>query len=325
MATRFFSFLFVLLFYCSAISQNLVPNPSFEDYANECPLNLNEMPLFWGKWRSSPNSFNTCVEPQNLTDSLGWAPWNGFGYQEPATGDSYVGMYAFPSPSPGLPNDYREYIGCELLEPLIVGTEYYVSFKTSLGYGGYYYPLWASSHIGAIFTTQGYNGSSNPMPIPNFAHVYIEEIFSDTLNWVLISGVVVADVAYTHLGIGVFFEFELLNIENLDPSLSSLGSYFYIDDVCISKFPDCKLTTSVSSKTLAWKIYPNPAGDSFRITGIIGSFNLSIYSLSGQKVGVWYNLMSDNEIDTRSLKDGVYILELEQPKSIKREKLVVAR
>ncbi|MBL7941725.1 MAG: hypothetical protein JNM00_03110, partial [Flavobacteriales bacterium] len=158
---------------------NLVPNPSFEEFTEGCPQDLNEMPLGWYKWRESPNSFSTCVEPQNLTDSLGWAPWTGFGSQEPFEGESFIGLSAFsPYPKPGFPPEFREFIGCELLEPMVVDSMYHVSFRTSLGFiGNYYWVTWACDKLGVIFTTTGdYDWQENPFAVPNFASVYSEEI-----------------------------------------------------------------------------------------------------------------------------------------------------
>jgi len=340
MASRFFSFLalslskglfFVFSFASTAQETvNLVPNPSFEEFENGCPVNLNEMPIGWSKWRSSPNSFSTCVEPQNLVDSLGWAPWTGWGTQLPADGESFCGFYAFsPAPAPEILNDFREYLGCALEEPMEIGTTYYVSFKVSLGYyGNYYWVWWATNRIGAIFTTQSYSQSVNPMPIPNFAHVYTEEIIIDTTSWVTIEGSLVADSAYSHMALGVFFDYDLLEtleIIPLNPPGGNLGSYYFIDDVCVSKFTNCQDTSvgvnsMMSNSTL---LYPNPATEMLTISDKEIIEVVRIFSLEGYEMIKIMPRTQNATLNITALKSGIYTVIIESKNKTKRERLVV--
>ena len=308
---------------------NLVPNPSFEEFENGCPEEWHELAIGWSNWRGSCNSFSTCVEPQNLVDSLGWAPWTGCGIQMPADGESFCGFSAFsPSPSIDFPQpSFREYLGCELIEPLEIGNTYYVSFKVSTGFKGYYWVTWASSHIGAIFTTQEYFSSGNPMSIPNFAHVYTEEIISDTVNWVSISGTVVADQAYTHLGLGVFFDFDSLNtFQMLDGS--NLGSYYFVDDVCVSQYPDCQNVTANEEHTKEYDVtvFPNPASSSVAVHASEEIIGIRIFSTSGQLELAVQPRALEYFIDISQFDSGLYLFEIEfKDHSIKRERLVVGR
>jgi hypothetical protein len=336
MASRFFFFvlalslskgcLFVFAFASHAQETvNLVPNPSFEEFENGCPVTFNEMPIGWTKWRSSPNSFSTCVEPQTLADSLGGSPWTGWGVRLPADGESFCGLFAFESPSSATQNDFREYLGCQLEEPMLPGTTYYLRFQTAMAFKGYYWVTWASSHIGAIFTTQPYLHPSNSMPIPNFAHVYSQEVLSDTVNWVTIEGSFVADQAYTHMALGVFFEFDLLNTMQLIEG-PNLGSYYFVDDVCVSKYPDC-VRVSVSETADAnprITVYPNPANDQVRIESDFPVLECSLMDMSGRKLfskGANSRVM---EIALDNLADGAYVLEIKTTDNkTKREKLLI--
>src|SRR5947208_1800729 len=94
--------LILMLLTCGVcIGQNLVPNPSFEDTVH-CPAtslqNFIDLSSSWYSARASPNYFNSCV-----SDSIGlWdVPRNGFGYQLPATGNAYSGLYTYGNPSGG--------------------------------------------------------------------------------------------------------------------------------------------------------------------------------------------------------------------------------
>ncbi len=327
MASKFFS---LFSFFVSVITNsycqpfvNLVPNPSFEEYSNGCHVNFNEAPLSWSWWRESPNSFSTCVVPQNLLDSLGWASWNGFGSQEPAHGASYVGVYAF-SPNPFSNNNFREYVGCELTEQLVVGETYYVSFKTSPGFGNYYNPVWTCSHIGAIFTTQSYLHPNNPMPIPNFAHVYTDEIISDTTIWTVVSGTIVADKPYTHLGLGLFFELGLFDTLRLKTG-NTLGSYYFFDEICVSRSPDC-LTVGINHLAQsAISLFPNPASDWLQITGVEQDARVRVFTATGQLALTHQWAANGQHIDVSSLPAGIYYAEIETKTKHWRKKLSIVR
>jgi hypothetical protein len=332
--TRFFSFL-ILSFLIPVITTaqetvNLVPNHSFEEYVNGCPENLNEMPVFWNRWRNSPDSFSTCVVPQNLVDSLGWAPINAFGYQLPFSGEAYVGLMAFgPSVDQGVEPDYREYIGIELIEPLASGIEYFVHFRSSVALNGFHsHVSLAASHLGVIFTTQGHHYQQNPMYVPNFAHIYTTEVITDTANWVTIAGSFIADSAYTHMGIGVFFEFDWIDYLDLIPG-PSLGSYYYIDDVCVSPYPDCMDPTTVISdmtSDMDFRVFPNPASEILLIESSDFIENINLYSLDGSLI--YSQAMQGStqwSMDLSGIGSGTYILEVNSNKGVKRERLVVAR
>jgi hypothetical protein len=345
MASRFFSFLALnllkgLFFVLSLATHaqetvNLVPNPSFEEFENGCPVNLNEMPIGWTKWRSTPNSFSTCVQPQTLVDSLGWAPYNGFGYQWPATGNSYIGMWGMGQ-GPDKPAQFREYLGCSLIEPLQVGETYFVSFKTSLAIGGafpdpgfYYNPVWAISHMGLIFTTQAYQANGNPMPIPNFAHVYSETLITDTVNWVTIAGEVVADQAYTHMALGVFFETEYLDTLRLQflPELPGSGAYFFADDVCVSKYPDCLAPPGLNENKATddfIRLYPNPSSGTVAVSskGLISE--VEVFDLNGKLVFSASGFGSGSiNLDISALPHGAYVALIKTNDKTYREKLVI--
>jgi len=160
--------LFINLFFVSMFisietnSQNLVVNPSFENFTN-CPLgpgNFNNYVQTWVNAYttnacSSPDYYNGCN-----TNTFAGVPVNFLGNQAAATGVAYSGIMLFDSNSnlsnPCLPpkgNDYREYILGNLSSPLIAGKIYNVSFSISLPDN----IMYASDDIGV------YLSSTNPI------------------------------------------------------------------------------------------------------------------------------------------------------------------
>ena len=105
--------------------QNLVPNPSFENVI-QCPfsLGLETYTSNWKSARETPDYFNTCA-----SSSVAEVPSNNFGYQQPCTGNAYMGMLTYRSDS----SLYTEAATVQLTSPLSIGQIYYVSFRLSLG------------------------------------------------------------------------------------------------------------------------------------------------------------------------------------------------
>jgi OmpA-OmpF porin, OOP family len=107
-------------------SQNLVPNPSFEEY-EECPISFGELEQCttnWKSWQESPDYYNACNN--NINGNLG-VPQNNAGYQEPIIGNAYAGIYTYSNYG----QNVREYAATALQSPLIVGQSYYVMFYVS--------------------------------------------------------------------------------------------------------------------------------------------------------------------------------------------------
>lgn len=103
-------------------------------------------------------------------------------------------------------------------------------------------------------------------------------------------------------------KYTLFNIENSNDAIS-----FYIHYM-----PE----NGIHSKNLSSiRIYPNPASDIIYISGMTqDSCPYVIYSLTGQKVTIG---TTDGDVNISQLTAGVYILELQMNKDIKRMKFVV--
>lgn len=244
--------------FCSG--QNLVPNPSFEDY-NTCPYDLDyiENAIGWLSTRSSPNYFNSCAE--FVTNNSASVPCNVFGCQYPASGNCYAGFYA-KSESSG----YREYLGSLLIDTLQVGTIYYVSFKINLSSYPFTRNYCGVNNIGALFSTKQYSDNF-PAPENNYAHVFTQGIIIDTLNWIDIKGSFIADSAYSFISIGNFFND--INTDTIQVAGTSCQAYYFVDDVCVStdssycyNYTYTKVENRVADGIL---IYPNPATDYINI------------------------------------------------------------
>jgi len=206
---------------------NLVPNPSFEDYI-QCPVMESQFGVvsIWTRFRNSAEYFNAC----DVSGNVG-VPSNMAGYQQAASGQAYAGINTFSNS--GVNPSFRDYIGVQLISPLVIGTKYYVSFKVSptlIGFPPFVSDKYVSNKLGVLFT----NTASSNYPIPNFAHVYSDSIISDTTAWATINGSFIADTTYQYIVIGNFFHDSLTAYININPSGMWHLAYYYVDDVCVS-------------------------------------------------------------------------------------------
>jgi len=214
---------------------NLVPNPSFEQL-DTCPYSIGfqegDRPLAWHSWLNSPDYFHTCAQTINGVDTLVGVPRNGWTYQHAWVGSAYVGVCSYDN----APDEYREYVGAELLEPLVVGCEYQLRFRTNPACNGTYWLTdfgTACNNIGMLFTTASnawYTLTGAAFPYRNYAHLHTSAPVDDTLAWTMVEGTFIADSAYTHLVLGNFFADSLTSAIPIGNPNPWTGVSYYLND-----------------------------------------------------------------------------------------------
>ena len=97
----------LFLFPFIGISQNLVPNPSFENI-DTCPVigKIDYAIPWYNPVNTTPNTMNTCASYQIFGFGI---PSNLAGYQYPRTGNGYAGIVVFADYAKG-----RDYISVKL-------------------------------------------------------------------------------------------------------------------------------------------------------------------------------------------------------------------
>jgi OOP family OmpA-OmpF porin len=136
---------FLSAFYTSVLgAQNLVPNPSFEDYS-QCPLIITQYKLeglndWFQPTMGSADYYNSCAK---MPCSV---PENMLGKHEPRTGKGYVGIICYLNAHKM--NDYREYLEVPLKERMIKGHRYCVQLHVSLAQSSEY----MTSNIDVLFS-----------------------------------------------------------------------------------------------------------------------------------------------------------------------------
>ena len=223
---RIISFLLLMLMFNSAISQNIVLNPSFEEYF-DCPRGFSYFHRNVKNW-SIPNNgttdyYNSCSETMGFE--------NFFGIQNPRTGNGFSGMYVYFN------GNYREYIQGRLSKTLERNKSYEISFFVSLAE--------ASSHAikdfqivfmptNRIRLTNKYidlKEVSKHSKVDNTANFERKGFIDDQINWVKLSTQYIASGFENYFIIGNFDKNSTLKKLKVGPKKGKPSSYYYIDDV----------------------------------------------------------------------------------------------
>lgn len=221
-------FVVVMMIICNPHlpAQNLVPNPSFEDYTT-CPFQINPgLPIECIPWftptAGSTDYFNACDNPGPCG-----TPQNAFGFQVPRTGVAYamIGTWSINHPA-------REYLTVELTTPLQAGLAYQVTWyisKLDQGCG----TTGMSAYLSTIAPSSSNDG---PLPInPNFSAPY--GIMEDETNWVPVTGCYAAFGGERFLTIGNFQPESEIQVSMDCQPFPFYGGY-YIEDVSVIEVGD---------------------------------------------------------------------------------------
>ena len=237
---RILLFSFFLLLTSVLFGQNLVPNPSFEEYV-DCPnstATLQLMVVDWFSFAGSPDFFHAC---NNSISGYVGVPNNVAGVQEAITGDGYAGLVNFCHVEPNC----REYMAVPLTVPLTVGEQYYCMFYFSQYDGGEWWNVdCSSSHVGMKFFTNPTYSEYEPLIPDNQADLDYNQIVTDTVSWIKVEGYFNADENYNWLAIGNFFDDQNTEIE-IHNDWDGCYGYTYIENVCVGLSPeDCDYLVS---------------------------------------------------------------------------------
>lgn len=310
--------LLLLIIYCSllinkGLTQNLVPNPSFEDTVS-CPISLSEInsTTYWFNPNiHSPDYFNSCSDTSEFYSVN--VPNNYFGYQNARTGVAYTGVGVAGY------NGTREYIEIKLIDSLATGSKYCVEFYVSLSDSANY----STDDIGIYISNDSiYSSNVNPLPyVPQVENTQGIFIVAKS-TWTLIYGEYTALGGEQYITIGNF-----KNSSNTDTIAVNggvitngnyKGAYYYIDDVSVTL---CDSTNGFNEykEDSDLFIYPNPATDVVYINTSQKIEEIVIYNLLGKSI----KTCQENKINTSKLTKGSYILIIKTENNIYNRKLIL--
>lgn len=211
--------------------QNMVRNPSFEQYKN-LPEDLGEIgqaSFHGGGNQAGGDYFHRRTKNKDVN-----VPRNKMGRAEPRTGDAYAGFYAYTNRY--VKREFREYIQLQLKQPLQKDHEYcvrahvYLSESSNRGISG----------LG--LATSRYAMAKDNQTVLELPYVWLLKQDKKSLvdrKWVEVSTIYKAQGGETHIIIGNFqwdkdtkvtgaIEIDSFRNPNVD------FAYYFLDDVCVT-------------------------------------------------------------------------------------------
>ncbi|MBP6722109.1 MAG: T9SS type A sorting domain-containing protein [Bacteroidia bacterium] len=286
----------------SIIAQNLVPNPSFEQYTS-CPNSQNQLykAVPWmnpstglpGTQTGTPDYFNECSYmyvpvPRNLC-----------GFQWARTGSGYAGIHLWASN----PDSVREYIEVPLTAPLTAGECYH--FEMYFNHANYY--QYTCANLGVYFSDTAVTGVNNFFPLPFQPQIVNPSTnVADTLNWTLMSGDYLAEGGESYIIIGNFDDEAHTDTLHTNPSVPVGAAYIYIDDVSLIPTTPCNVTGTHATVETQVLVFPNPAHSEVHIvTPSAGNAQFMLLDIAGRSV-LQTTFQGEVSLNLSELPIGIY-------------------
>jgi hypothetical protein len=292
---------------CFLLSQNLVPNYSFE-ILDSCPNAQGQLSFAQG-WINpqtdvinTPDLFTSCAVVGIKT------PVNFIGYCVPKTDSSYIGLGCFVRFQNY--NNVREYAEIQLSQALIAGEQYYLEMNINCGdFVGF-----AQNLIGMVFSDTLYiNPTYEYFPLPT-AIEYAGPPILDTATWTTVNGVYTANGNENFLLLGCFKPDSLLLLDSINvgfPGGGGIVSYYYFDDIKVIPLDSLQGIDEPISN-LSVNVYPNPAKEWLTLdfnSNIQKQLNVSLFSMDGKEIKSWSEeYTSKIYLTLPQLSNGIYFL-----------------
>ncbi|MBL7871905.1 MAG: gliding motility-associated C-terminal domain-containing protein [Cyclobacteriaceae bacterium] len=242
----------ILISLTTCFGQNLVPNPSFENY-KQLPCRLSEFKI--------QDLLEDWFQPLTTTTDY-WntkAPESCFAhatakYGLPRTGNGMAGMFTIITGRPAFMGEYREYLEVELLQPLKQGQLYELEFFVSITKETIDpCDLLQANNLGASLSVQKIHDLSDNSPVSLNLPTKLNEneIITGAGGWHRITGCIYADSAYRYLLIGNFKPSIITKTVRLTNNHQEGCAYYFVDDVSLVETP-YNLAHLQAEKTLCY-------------------------------------------------------------------------
>jgi outer membrane protein OmpA-like peptidoglycan-associated protein len=213
-----------------SLGQNLVPNPSFEEFY-KCPGSYNYSsdgklaPGWFSPTAGTPDLYNQCSRGD------AGVPTNWAGQSKPYSGKGYAGIYCYVKGK-----NYREYLQTKLTEPLRPGFEYYVEYLFRLSSNSKY----SIDRIGFLLSdSANWQVNDDPLGKATYEYRMASAYTRSTGVWNKCRFFYKAKGGEQYLTLGNFSDdnatrsYHIKISKAKEPMLEN-GAYYYIDDVRVT-------------------------------------------------------------------------------------------
>jgi OOP family OmpA-OmpF porin len=226
-----FCFVWLSLACTSLHAQNLVPNSGFEQFT-VCPQSFTQRAAEFTVpgWKPAglgvPDHFHYCSRGE------AGVPYNWAGVSEAYEGDGYAGIYLWMDDE----QNYREYLQCTLLQPLVKDSSYYIEFHYKLSS----YSNYCIDRIGLLFSdnAKGFTTDGVARIKPTLQIVRDSALTKSTGLWEAARFEYQANGTESNLLIGNFSdnedtEFYRIQSRPVSEPMLANAAYYYIDGVIV--------------------------------------------------------------------------------------------
>jgi gliding motility-associated-like protein len=279
-----------------ATCQNLVSNPSFEEYHKlfynfvQTKEDFNSSVKYWEMPTTGTTDIFTNLVDQIYNNNPHATSNIAVGSQDPKDGDFMIGLFV----KSRIPN-YREYAQIELLQPLSSGKVYFVGCYVSLAdnMGD------ASNNIGMLFTKDKV-GSSTFTLLEYSPQINSNSIIEERENWIFFSSTFTASEPFSYLTIGNFYTDENTHVKKVNDSakIYSDNVYYFIDSVFVEPINNLEIPNMFTPNQ-------DEYNETFEIRGLQENrWRLTIVNRWGQIV--YQSRNYNNKWTGKGLSPGVY-------------------
>lgn len=235
------SILQLLMLLCiSAFSQNLVPNPGFEEFYN-CPDKLSQfhnVVNWYTPTIGNPDYYNNCKERKNEPFGI---PYNVYGMQQPKSGNAYCGLVMYN----GVNERLVEYVQIKLTKALTANAYYKLSFYISLSESSKF----AINTVEASISNDAVNSNFwEPIIQKSIVRFSNTEVLENKETWTEVSAEFYATGGEQYVTIGNFALKTQSIIKQLDEGDKTVA-YYYLDDVSLVEIPKPVKTAVTTTAT----------------------------------------------------------------------------
>jgi OmpA-OmpF porin, OOP family len=275
-----------LLFPTISLSQNLVPNPSFEEYFS-CPGSYNYAtdgklaPGWFSPTTGTPDLFNQCSRGEASV------PTNWAGHSKAYTGKGYAGIFVYLIANP----NYREYLQAELTKPLEKDGQYYVEFYFKLSSNSKF----SIDRIGFLLSDSAHWAKIDKLyPVkPTYELVMATPYNRSTGLWNKCSFTLAAKGGERFLTIGNFSSNDKtrsfkIAFSKAKEAMLNKAAYFFIDDVKL-----INLKEQLPEKPVTVSGYPEiKVNETYVLKNIFFEFdNYQLVGTSFEELDKWYTFI----------------------------------
>jgi len=306
----------ILLSLPSVFAQNLVPNPSFEEYEdceNTKIITAMEFVVDWFNPNAWSSDYFKDFELPCAANTNG--PTNSdFLAPQPYDGNSFVGSFYYLYQNEEF--ETREYIEVQLTEPLTQEQAYQVSWWVSMGAKSKY----RVNSFGAAFTIAPLNDQSELFAFDVLPQVELTDFFGSTTEWQQIVDTIWATGGEQFLTIGTFKHDAELELQQINTGNNLFdGAYYVIDLVEVMAIP-VSIVETIKNDSPSIIFFENQI-HIVNNTNALCAYQL--YSISGELLLSSLFSTSHEIIDCSPFASGMYFLKCVIDEKFYSSKLII--